>query len=203
MNDPAAIQPLRADHARPVADIHREAIDTGFISSLGPAFVTQLYRAISTCPHGFGFVSTRSGRVTGFIAGAVHVAGLYKYVLLHRGHRLVLPLARYIVGPRTLRRIFQTLFYPARLSASLPKAEILSVAVTPEERGRGTAVSLMNAAFGEFRRRGCRDVRVVVAAENAPANAFYRKTGFRLATTFDSHGIPSVVYTRNLSPSTR
>jgi ribosomal protein S18 acetylase RimI-like enzyme len=192
VSDPAAIQPLRAEHARPVADLHRQAIPTGFISSLGPAFVTELYRAIASCPHGFGFVSIRGERVTGFVAGALHVGSLYRYILLRRGYRLMVPLARFLVRPGTIRRILQTLLYPARVSADLPKPEILSIAVAADERGRGTAVALMDAAVDELRRRGCPDVKLVVAADNAAANAFYRKTGFELATTIDSHGVPSL-----------
>jgi GNAT superfamily N-acetyltransferase len=151
VSDPAAIQPLRAEHARPVADLHRQAIPTGFISSLGPAFVTELYRAIASCPHGFGFVSIRGERVTGFVAGALHVGSLYRYILLRRGYRLMVPLARFLVRPGTIRRILQTLLYPARVSADLPKPEILSIAVAADERGRGTAVALMDAAVDELR----------------------------------------------------
>lgn len=42
------VQPLTKDHAKAAAKLHRVGISTGFFSSLGPAFLGQLYKAISS-----------------------------------------------------------------------------------------------------------------------------------------------------------
>jgi len=39
--------PLQAIHAKPIAKLHIEGINEGFISSLGIDFVTSLYEAIA------------------------------------------------------------------------------------------------------------------------------------------------------------
>ncbi len=196
------IIPLAPEHAAQVADIHIQSIQTGFLSSLGPAFVSELYRAIASCPVAFGHVAERDGRVLGFIACATSVGSLYKRVLLRRGWRLVIPLTRFVLSPATIRRILQTLLYPSRMKDQYPAAEVLSVAVRPEGRGTGIASALMKAALEGLRQRGCTAVKVVVGAANEAANRYYVKEGFRLAGTFESHGIPTNVYVQNLETHT-
>ena len=55
---------------------------------------------------------------------------------------------------------------------------IYSLAVAPEQRGRGIAESLLTRAIDTLRAQGVRHVYLEVAADNAPAIALYRKLGF-------------------------
>ena len=93
-----------------VALLHVEGISSGFISSLGPVFVRQLYRGIASAPGAFCLVASEQGRVLGFIAGAESVGKLYRSVILHRGVFMFACLFRFVLSLRTLRKIFQTLF---------------------------------------------------------------------------------------------
>lgn len=197
MSDTMTIVPLAPEHAPQVADIHITCIGTGFLSSLGPAFLSELYRAIASCPVAFGHVAMQGGKVLGFIACTTSVGGLYKRVLLRRGWRLAIPLMRFTFSVRTVKRILQTLLYPSRMKDDFPAAEILSVAVRPQARGRGLASELMKAALEGLRQHGCSAAKVVVGAANEAANRYYLKEGFRLAGTFESHGIPTNVYVRD------
>ena len=189
------VQPLTKRHARAVAELHRDGIRTGFLSSLGPMFLRQLYAAIPSCPGGFGDVwQEPDGSVLGFIACAESTGKLYKQALLRRGVLMSLPLIRFLVRPSVIRKIWQTLRYPGEVGPELPAAEVLSIVVSPDARGKGVGKALMQAATEEFARRGIRRIKVAVWAQNAPANAFYRKCGFELAATREHHGLPMNIY---------
>jgi ribosomal protein S18 acetylase RimI-like enzyme len=59
-------------------------------------------------------------------------------------------------------------------------AELVSLAVAPDERGRGTGTALMDAVDAELDRRGIHDLEVGVMAGNERAIAFYERRGLRV-----------------------
>ena len=77
---------------------------------------------------------------------------------------------------------------------NLPDAELLSIVVAPEGRGKGLASQLTQAGFDQCRKRGIDTVKVLVAADNEPANKLYQKCGFEFATKINSHGHISNIY---------
>jgi ribosomal-protein-alanine N-acetyltransferase len=58
------------------------------------------------------------------------------------------------------------------------RAEIVSIAVDPPARAAGAATVLMAATIRRLRRRGAARVALMVKMTNAPARAFYEKSGF-------------------------
>ena len=63
----------------------------------------------------------------------------------------------------------------ARCGAHL--AELVSLAVAPDQRGRGVGTALMDAVDAELDRRGIPDLEVAVMAGNGRAIAFYERRG--------------------------
>jgi ribosomal-protein-alanine N-acetyltransferase len=59
------------------------------------------------------------------------------------------------------------------------EAEILSIGVIPEARGRGAGRALIAAAVDRLRLRGINDLFLEVDETNLPALALYRALGFR------------------------
>ncbi len=59
------------------------------------------------------------------------------------------------------------------------EAEVLTLAVAPERQRRGIGRKLIDASLNEIQSRGGRRYFLEVAADNAPAIALYRSTGFR------------------------
>ena len=189
------ISPLKPGDAAEAARLHIAGISTGFISSLGQAFVAALYESIATDDGSFGFVATENHRVVGFTAFTTDLSKLYRHVIRNRGHRFVLVLARKMLSVRVLKRVFDNLCYPSRTEKmNLPRAELLSIAVVPEEKGKGIGAALISAGFEECRKRGIDKVKVLVAAANVPANRLYQKAGFVCAGRIDSHGVLSNIY---------
>ena len=190
-----AIRPMRKDDAKAVAELHRLRIAAGFLSSLGPAFLRQIYAAIPSCPSGFGYVRDEGdGEVVGFIACAESTGRLYRQALLRRGLRMALPLARFIIRPSVIRRVWETLRYPSRAPASLPAAEMLSMAVAAGAARKGIGKALMTAALQEFARRGITRVKLAVGGNNPAAARFYVDCGYRLALQTTHHGLPMDIY---------
>jgi len=60
----------------------------------------------------------------------------------------------------------------------LDEAEILTVAVAPEARGKGFSIPLLERHLDELSRRGVRVVHLEVEEGNDPALALYRRFGF-------------------------
>ena len=182
-------------HAGVVAELHHLGIATGFLSSLGQRFLRQLYIAIPRCRSGFGFVCQEAdGQIVGFIACAESVGAVYKQAIFKRGLWMALPILRYLVRPSVVRRVFETLRYPGETGDELPAAEVLSIVVGRQARGKGIGKRLMDAAFDEFRLRGVKQVKVAVGADNDQANAFYQRCGYHLALTRQHHGLPMNIY---------
>ncbi len=189
------ITDIRREYAREIAALHVEGIKTGFISSLGIGFVTSLYEAIAQSDSGFGFVAKENNRVLGFAAFTTDINKLYRTVILRRGLRFMLLLAGKMLSLSRLRNTFETLFYPARIKKlNLPCAELLSIVIAEESRRKGLAAKLIQTALGECARRQIEKVKVIVGADNMPANKLYLACGFELAGQTRNHGILSNIY---------
>ena len=187
------VRPGTKGDAPAAARLHAEAITEGFLSSLGPSFLTLLYRRIAAWPRSFLLVADEGGVVVGQAAATEEVGALYREFLVRDG-----VVAGAVAAPRLLRRwrsALETLRYPSG-AEDLPPAELLAVAVDGRHRGRGIGRSLVLAANEELARRGVGDARVVVASSNAPALALYRSSGFRPSASVRVHaGTASEVLT--------
>jgi ribosomal protein S18 acetylase RimI-like enzyme len=190
-----AVRALTPRDAAACARLHRNGIPTGFLSSLGLPFLRELYRAIPICSAGFGYVWAEGGpEILGFVACAQRTGQLYKQVLLRRGPFLLISVSRFLVRPAAVRRMLQTLRYPAAAPSDLPAAEVLASAVARRARGRGVGRALLKAALAGLAARGCAAARVAVWDRNEGANAFYRRCCFALAHTRTHHGLGMNIY---------
>lgn len=189
------VRAMRKEDTVTVAMLHEQGIHTGFLSSLGRRFLRQMYRAVPSCPAGFGFVWQEApGNVQGFVACAESTGRLYKQALLRRGVLMAASIARFLLRPTVLKRLVETLRYPAQVGPDLPPAELLSIVVSPDARRKGVGKALVDAMVSEFACRGIPRVKVAVGADNEEANAFYQRQGFKLALTREHHGLPMNVY---------
>jgi len=195
LNRQIEFNPLKIEDAREIAALHITGISTGFISSLGIDFVRSLYEAIVDGKYGFGFVAEEDEKVLGFVAFTTNLSKLYKSVILKKGHRLALLLAGKMFSLKRIKKVFETLFYPSRIKKmDLPHAELLSIVVAEEARGKGLATELVKKGLEACRLRGIEKVKVLVGADNEPANKLYQNCGFELVGQIDNHGVISNIY---------
>ena len=186
---------LQVIHAGQVAALHIQCISTGFISSMGIDFVTSLYDAIVKSKSSLGVVAVRNEKVIGFVAFTTNLNKLYKSIIRRKGLKFALLLAGNVLSLRRVKKIFETLFYPARTKKiNLPPAELLSIAVAPEERRKGLAGQLIKKGLRLYRKTGVDKVKVLIGADNKAGNKLYLKTGFELIGQIVNHGVLSNIY---------
>jgi len=186
---------LQIEHAKQVAALHIQCISTGFISSMGIDFVTYLYEAIVQSNSSFGFVAVSNEKVLGFAAFTTNINTLYKAIIWRKGVRFALLLAGHIFSLKRVKKIFETLFYPSRIkNKDLPSAELLSIAVAPEEQRKGLAGKLIETGFRHFSKTGVDKIKVLIGADNKAGNELYLKSGFKPAGQIINHGILCNIY---------
>ena len=193
----------QADYRR-VAQLHAETIDQGFLSTLGPRFLSLLYQAIDECPDACLLLAREGDRVVGFVAGTLNMGQVYRQLLRH-WLALGLSLAPSVLVPWRLWRILEILRYSrggggdATAVPTLPAAELLSIAVDPAGRGRGIAEDLYTRLKLFFGTRGLGEFKIIVGASLLPAHRFYRRMGAVPVAEIEVHrGAASTVYVQRV-----
>jgi GNAT superfamily N-acetyltransferase len=193
---------------RAIAVLHQSSIATGFLSTLGIAFLARMYAAIARHSRSavFGAYDDDAGdgaAPIGFVAGTVDIKAMYRKVLVREGAFLGLLLLPNLFSFKRLRRIVETLFYARRSDAApgfmnaelrnfeapgLPPAELLAVAVDAAHRGKGAGKRLVAVLEKWYSEQGVKEYRVVTWSRDASSNAFYQACGFAKAREFGHHG---------------
>ncbi|HUT15937.1 MAG TPA: GNAT family N-acetyltransferase [Anaerolineae bacterium] len=191
---------MRTEDTFLAAAIHIEGQPHGFLTSLGQHFVARLFAYAIRSPHGFGFVAVE-GKVIGFVVGTTNTARLYRDVLT----RGFVPLAVALLGhvlrhPRVVRKLLETLRYPAMMQEQPGEAESISRGVRVDWRGKGVGSLLWKAVTGEARRRGATHIITTVDQAHDVVNAWHRARNHELVRTFVLHRRPMNVYRIPLEP---
>jgi ribosomal protein S18 acetylase RimI-like enzyme len=164
-----------------VVGVHLRAFQSFFLSSLGPAFLTVLYRAMIDFDE-IALVATTDDRVAGFVAGSVNPGGCYRRLLRARLMDFALaavPAA--IRNPVAAVRIVRALRKPAEGSRPPGTATLMSLAVDPGLRDQGHGTHLVRSFVAECRSRGASRVDLMTDRYgNDAVNAFYAGLGFRI-----------------------
>jgi glycosyltransferase involved in cell wall biosynthesis/ribosomal protein S18 acetylase RimI-like enzyme len=192
------IRPARADDALAVAELHRQMISTGFLSSLGTGFLHLLYRSMVEMTGGRVLVAESEGVVTGFVAGTRNTGDFYKRFVRRHGFLAALRAAPTVFKPRVLKGIWETLRYGDKGGSGVT-AELLAMAVAPSLQGQGLGTRLVQELLEWAIREGIGAMRVVVGSANYPAIGLYRGMGFGAEQSIEVHkGQPSweLVWTR-------
>jgi glycosyltransferase involved in cell wall biosynthesis/ribosomal protein S18 acetylase RimI-like enzyme len=196
---------LRSADQRDLSDLVRlhSLISGAFLVRLGESFLRALYRALlGWRPASVIVAEDKSGRVVGSVVGVPSVRAFYSFFLIRHGLSALVSVLPGLFKPSLIRRLLETATYP-RSSVTGPDAELLAIAVTPEDRGRGVGRYLVEELISRFRVQGVRAFRVVAGASMAPANRFYESLGFRSAGPVEIHqGMPSQLWIGTTLPAT-
>lgn len=180
---------------RQVAELHASAISQGFLSELGPRFLTLLYEALDQSAASVLIVEVEGQKVSGFVSGGSGLGPVY-WTLLRRFPALLFSLWPVIFSFRKLKRIAEVVLHTRSASADqFPTAELYSIAVSPEFRGTGVAERLYTKLRDEFKARGISEFKIVVGDALVPAQTFYRKVGAVPVSSVEVHdGVGSTVF---------
>ena len=189
---------------RHIADIHIANLDQSFLASLGPIFLSEVYRAMDKSETGSLIYESVDGEIVGFVTGGTSMGPIYK-AMFPRLAIWAVPLVLQLLSFRRMRRVIDILRYsqPSDIKSddanALPQAELFSIAVSPSVRGKGIAQKLYTRLVEDFRDKGIARFRIVVGSELAPAHKFYAKMGAKVASEMELHsGEISKVYVHNI-----
>jgi ribosomal protein S18 acetylase RimI-like enzyme len=195
-----------------IARLHRQEIQTGFLSRLGMPFLELLYGSMASSPWStvFAAIDNVSESPIGFVACSLDTRAMYKNILVRRGFLFVLLLLPRVLYPHTLRFILQTLFYPLTHSVGRKKetatdntggknsgysfdrepvrAELLSIAVAGPYQRKGVAGRLLSAMESYLKENRVAVYRVLTDSADNQSNSFYRKYGFVFNRQVLHHG---------------
>jgi len=122
--------------------------------------------------------------------------------MLHYPMHLTSALLPSILQPKRLFRMLEIIRYSRgqSLPPCLPDAELLSIAVDPNYRGRQVAERLYHRLEDYFRENGIQAFRIVVGESLTPAHRFYLRMGALPTANMEVHrGENSTVYVHPLS----
>ncbi|GAI01963.1 unnamed protein product [marine sediment metagenome] len=177
-----------------IAEIHKKEIKKGFLSSLKKSFLEKLYSAIIESQFSFCIVAQEKDQVIGFVAGTTNIDKLYSYFLKKYFFQSVFVLLPKIFSFKSLKKIFETLFYPQK-EKKLPKAEFLTIALKKGFQGQEIGSQMLQKFILEMKSKKVEVFKVIVGEELKPAIKFYEKNGFQFLKNITIHGEqPSRVY---------
>lgn len=184
-----------------VAVLHCANINQGFLSSLGPRFLSLLYWAIDEDESSVLIVESVGNKVIGFVSGGQGLRPLYRR-MLSRWPSLLIAMLPFALRPWKLIGILEIMRHSFKgvSSTELPAHELLSIAIDREHRGKGIADQLYHSLEAHFRKQKVEAFKIVVGEKLAAAHKFYRRMGAQPRTSIEIHsGDRSVVYIQELN----
>lgn len=174
---------------RQLARLHMQCLDQGFLGTLGEGFLALMYEAIDSSDQGTLLVEEEGGQLQGFVTGGTGMGSFYRR-MLRRPVRLGLALAPALLSASKVWRILEIVRYSRghALPEGLPDAELLTIVVSPQWRGRGVAERLYGRLAKAFRARGIDRFRIAVGEDLGPAHRFYRRMGAEVVGSMEVHG---------------
>jgi dTDP-4-amino-4,6-dideoxygalactose transaminase/ribosomal protein S18 acetylase RimI-like enzyme len=195
----SVLRKVSPEDAHAIARLHRSEIPRGFLSTLGEAFLSRLYGAIAEQEDSCVIVE-RDDRdeVIGFVTGTLSVGTCYTSVIRQHFFTLGPLVALRLLSFRRILHAVETFLQPVRTGET--GAELLSIAVSPEYRGRGAGRRLVGALEEFFTNRDHADrYRVITDASDPRSNAFYSGLGFERRGESVHHGYRMAEYVKPIA----
>jgi glycosyltransferase involved in cell wall biosynthesis/ribosomal protein S18 acetylase RimI-like enzyme len=183
---PPRVRLARPQDAPALARLHIHSLPEGFLSSLGERFLRVFYAALARDKGAITLVADGDEGVIGFAAGVASVGDFYRRFFVRRAIPAAIAAAHHLWHPKMLSRAWETARY-ARDTGDYPEAELISIGIADSRRGRGLGRQLLEGVLEGLREKGVREVRVMVGADNDPANEFYSRMGFRALGSIPVH----------------
>lgn len=189
MHDPAVdirIDRLLPYEAHLAAVVHGQAFPNHFLSSLGPAFLTEYYRSVSREPDAIALAARTTGGLIGLCVGSPDPRGFYTRLLARRWWRFA-PLAAFaaIRNPSRTLRLLRGVRHASQQVERSDVCGLFSLAVAPDAQRRGVGSALVEAFIAQSMHDGC--TQVVLETDNDDnerVNLFYERLGFALNDRF-------------------
>lgn len=170
-----------------IVGIHTRSFSSFFLTILGKKFLRLLYSELLNENGNVFFVHiSDKNKITGFVVGVTNQTGLYKRLAKKRWFAFAIASSySAIQNPRIIPRLFRALTYSKNVSKFACPTLLMSLAVSPDEKGKGIGRSLVKEFILEMSNLGISHVCLTTDRDNnQSANLFYQKLGFRIAREF-------------------
>jgi GNAT superfamily N-acetyltransferase len=174
-----------------LAEIHKDAINEGFLSTLDSRLLADLYKTLARSVYGSLLVSLdKKNTIIAFIAISYSTPSFYKEFFLKKAIILTPYLLRKLFSLSFVIKLLETLFYPFRKSKN-PEldidSEILNFCVDKKYRGTGIGKILFEYAKVEFGNEKIKQIKIVTGESQKSAQTFYEKNGANLIGDVEIH----------------
>lgn len=188
------IREMEERDLKAVTGLHSEALKIGFLSTLGEDFLEIIYMGIMASELGVVFVYEKDGVVAGYISGSTDTEKLFKEIKRRKLPRLAGNLAFKVVRkPSIIKNLRRSSQYPDLAGKNVP-AELLSIAVVKDARGKGIGSALVEALIEYFKAKKVSAFKVSVDQRLEGADEFYEALGFELEDTMDIYDKKMNIY---------
>ena len=184
------IRPAQTSDIAQVVQVHIQAFPGFFLTLMGTRFLRLLYSGFLNHPTGISLVAcpqAKPSEVIGFVVGTTQPQGFFSQLL--RQHWLAFAMAS--LWPLLKKpglvfvKLWSALFYRGESLPDQPNAALLSsLGVKPTAQGQQIGQQLVSAFLAHAQTAGATAVYLTTdQSDNATANHFYTKLGFKLAGT--------------------
>ncbi|MGB8983003.1 MAG: GNAT family N-acetyltransferase [Anaerolineales bacterium] len=169
-----------------VVEVHLASFQGFFLSSLGARFLNEFYRCVLLDETHIAFVCLNEDTISGFVVGTAQPAGFYRRTLKSNWSRFILASAPPVLkNPIMALRLLKRLIMVKGTAFDHGQALLMSIAVDPDEQGKGIGNLLLAAFLRESKSRGLLSVLLTTdAVNNESVNGFYLHGGFRLSRVY-------------------
>lgn len=190
------IREMERKDAKECAQMHKDSIENAFLCELGIFFLEKFYKGLVNSRDCNGFVYISNLEVIGFITGSRNMNRFFRNLVLRNFFALChIILSRLVAEPKLIRNVIETFLYPGKSEVGNVKAELVSIVVKKDYRGRGIGRRLFNELVKSFRKSDTTQFKVMVDRDNIEASKFYRALGFNFFSTFKMYNKYINLYT--------
>jgi GNAT superfamily N-acetyltransferase len=172
-----------------IVAVHMASFPKYFLTFLGIKFLQLLYLEIMKESGSVSLVALSSHKdICGFVVGVSQQEGLYKRLAGRKWFSFALA-ASYsaLLKPSIIPRLFRALTYSKQAEKAACPALLMSIAVSPLEKGKGIGKLLINEFLSEMSKINVEKVCLTTDRDdNKATNVFYKNLGFKLTRQFQT-----------------
>tara|TARA_R110001592_G_scaffold228395_4_gene484947 strand:+ start:5081 stop:5680 length:600 start_codon:yes stop_codon:yes gene_type:complete len=169
-------------------DIHKEAFEGFFLTSLGPNFLKLYYKTLLKNSDGIIIcLFDNNDNLKGFAAGTKYSKGFHKNILFENMFSYTLALLNVLLfRPKAVFRLIKNLNKKKdSINDNCMYAELLSIAVPPKHKGLGYGKLLIKEFEKELVSSNIKQIALTTDfLSNQSVLAFYNKMGYKIYYDF-------------------
>jgi ribosomal protein S18 acetylase RimI-like enzyme len=172
---------IEKNEYKTIAEIHLVAFKDFFLTSLGKRFLRVYYRASLKSRESLSVCGTdEEGKIQGFCIGCVKSKGYHKRLLKNNFFLFLFEgLIVIFSKPASLVRLVKNMDKIGSSNDDGNYAELLSIAVSPDQKGFGLGKQLMYKFEEEATKNGCKRIALTTDYfNNRNVLSFYEKAGY-------------------------